>query len=97
MKQDVVYHLAYALIAIFLLLDSYYHALERAFRDQSNSMVRSIHAGSFDTKRLLVITSHKGILKTIGLTLRAAVSSPCTGGFYFILAGTVFLANWLCI
>lgn len=96
-KQEVVYHLAYALIGIFLLLDAYYHALERAFRDQSNSMVRSIHAGTFDTQRLLVITSHKGVWKTIGLTLKAAVSSPCTGGFYLILAATVFLANWLCI
>lgn len=95
-KPDVVYHLAYALIVIFLLLDSYYHALERSFRNQSNAMVRSIHKGSFDPTRLLVIVSHKGAWKTIALTLRASVTSPSTGGFYLILAATVFLANWLC-
>lgn len=95
-KPEVVYHLAYALIVIFLLLDSYYHALERFFRDQSNAMVKSIHKGSFDLSKLLVIVSHKGAWKTMALTLRAAVSSPSTGGFYLILAGTVFLTNWLC-
>jgi hypothetical protein len=95
-KPEVVYHLAYALIAIFLLLDSYYHALERFFRDQSNALVRSIHEGSFRPADLLVIVSHKGILKTIAFTLRASVTSPSTGGFYLILAGVVFLANWLC-
>jgi len=95
-KQEVVYHLAYALIVIFLLLDSYYHALERAFRDQSNGLVRSIHKGGFDPAKLLVIVSHKGVWKTIGLTLRASVTSPSTGGFYLILAATLFLANWLC-
>ena len=95
-KVDVVYHLAYALIVIFLLLDSYYHALERAFRTQSNQLVRSIHAGTCDPSKILVIESHKGALKTVGLTMRAAVSSPATGGFYLILAGAVFLTNWLC-
>lgn len=96
-KPEVVYHLAYALVVIFLLLDSYYHALERFFRDQSNAMVRSIHKGSFDPTKLLVIVSHKGAWKTIVLTLRASVTSPSTGGFYLILAATVFLANWLCL
>ncbi|HTB80261.1 MAG TPA: hypothetical protein VK717_05185 [Opitutaceae bacterium] len=95
-KQEVVYHLAYALIAIFLLLDSYYHALERAFRDQSNALVRSIHEGGFDSKKLLVIVSHKGVGKTICLTLCASVTSVSTGGFYMILAAAVFLTNRLC-
>jgi hypothetical protein len=95
-KPEVVYHLAYALIAIFLLLDSYYHALERFFRDQSNAMVRAIHKGHFDPSKLLVIVSHKGAWKTMVLTLRAAITSPSTGGFYLILAATVSLTNWLC-
>lgn len=95
-NHEVIYHLAYALIVIFWLLDSYYHALERAFRSQSNQLVRSIHAGTCDPARILVIESHKGVWKTVGLTLRAAVSSPATGGFYLILAAAVFLTNWLC-
>lgn len=95
-KQEVVYHLAYALVVIFLLLDSYYHALERFFRDQSNALVRSIHKGSFKTDKLLVIESHKGGWKTFGYTLQAAVTSLSTGGFYVILAATVFLTDWLC-
>ena len=96
-KVEVVYHLAYALIIIFLLLDSYYHALERAFRMQSNELIRSIHNGTCTSAKILVIESHKGAWKTVGLTLRAAVSSPATGGFYLILAGAVFLTNWLCL
>lgn len=95
-KPEVVYHLAYALIVIFLLLDSYYHALERAFRAQSNQLVRTIHNGACNPSKILVIESHKGAWKTVGLTLRAAVSSPATGGFYLILAGAVFLTDWLC-
>lgn len=95
-KPEVVYHLAYALVVIFLLLDSYYHALERFFRDQSNALVRSIHKGSFNPDKLLVIESHKGGWKTFRFTLRAAVTSLSTGGFYLILAAMVFLSNWLC-
>ncbi len=95
-KPEIVYHLAYALVGIFLLLDSYYHALERFFRDQSNALVRSIHKGGFNPDKLLVIESHKGGWKTFGYTMRAAVTSLSTGGFYLILAATVFLADWLC-
>jgi hypothetical protein len=94
-KPEVVFHLAYALIGIFLLLDSYYHALERFFRDQSNALVRSIHQGGFTPGKLLVIESHKGGWRTLGYTLRAAGTSLSTGGFYLILAATVFLTNWL--
>jgi hypothetical protein len=95
-NAEGIYHLAYALIIIFLLLDSYYHALERAFRIQSNQLVLSIHNGTCDGSKILVIESHKGVWKIVALTLRAAVSSPSTGGFYLILAGSVFLTNWLC-
>lgn len=95
-KLEAVYHLAYALIIIFLLLDSYYHALERFFREQSNTLIRSIHKGSFNPDKLLVIESHKGGWKTFVYTLRAAFTSLSTGGFYLILAATVFLADWLC-
>lgn len=95
-QKEVIFHLAYAIVGIFLLLDSYYHALERFFRTQSNTLIKSIHAGNFNPAKLLVIESHKGGLLTLGYTLKAACTSLSTGGFYGILAAAVFLTSRLC-
>jgi hypothetical protein len=91
----VVFRIAYGLTAVFWLLDSYYHALERAFRDQSNQLIRSIHNGTFVAKKLLVIVSQGGFWTTLGLTARAAFTSFSTIGFYLILGAAIFAAEQL--
>lgn len=97
LKADpaVVFKLAYALTAVFWLLDSYYHALERTFRGMSNQLVLSIHAGTLNPKELLVITSQGGFWATVALTAHAAFTSFSTIGFYFVLGAATFAADRL--
>ena len=84
--------LALAPVALFLLLDAYYLALERAFRKSYEGFVDKLHAGGLSTADLYSVKP-----KDMGVRLFAAcLRSFSIWLFYAVLLATVVLA-WLLV
>ena len=84
--------LALAPVALFLLLDAYYLALERAFRKSYDAFVAKLHKGGLEPDDLYAV-------KPIGMGARlvgACVWSFSVWLFYAVLIATIFLA-WLLV
>ena len=84
--------LALAPVALFLLLDAYYLALERAFRKSYEAVVAKLHKGRLEPGDLYAV-------KPVGMGVRLVVS--CLGAFsvclfYAVLTITIALA-WLLV
>jgi hypothetical protein len=82
-------------ILIFWWLDAYYHSLERAFRRQSLEFVRSIHAGTFDPKAVLVISDTRPSRQRFSDILTVGFSTAATIGFYGALLAAVLVVRRL--
>jgi hypothetical protein len=87
----------YALIAfiptaLFLILDVYYLALERCFRQSYNSFIEKLHAKQVIASDLYAVTP-KGSMKTFG----ASVLSFSIWPFYVTLAVMILLTKLLVI
>ena len=81
--------LALAPVALFLLLDAYYLALERAFRKSYDSFVAKLHSGDLAEADLYAV-------KPIGMGVRlvgACLISFSVWLFYAILTVTIALAR----
>ncbi len=72
-------------IVLFLMLDSYYLALERQFRDAYNDFVRKLHYGTATVDDLFFVAPRAGVVAT-SMNIVKAVGSIATWPFYVLLA-----------
>jgi hypothetical protein len=82
-------------IAIFWLLDAYYHALEHCFRRQANALVRSVQDGSFSARSLLIIETRHTRAEVFNATMWVAFTSAAAGGFYLSLVVAALVVSLL--
>ena len=86
----------YVLIALipavlFLILDTYYLALEKGFRGSYESFVRKIHLGELTPSDLYLVAPSGSILGRFAVSLRSFSIWP----FYPTLVIMILLARWL--
>jgi hypothetical protein len=72
-------------IVLFLVLDSYYLALERLFRALYNTFIRKLHAGTATVEDVFFLAPRSGIAATTKEIL-LAMSSIAVWPFYILLA-----------
>lgn len=88
----------YALIAavptlLFLVLDTYYLALERCFRNSYNDFIEKVHAGRVMAADLYAVTPKGSLPKTFAQSLRSFSIWP----FYATLGVMIWLSMWIVI
>lgn len=86
----------YALISViptvlFLVLDTYYLALEKAFRESYNIFIEKLHKKNIKAEDLYVVSPHGSILKAFGEALRSFSVWP----FYLMLLAMICIAKHL--
>ena len=84
--------LALAPVMLFLLLDAYYLALERAFRESYEAFVAKLHSDDLPATELYAV-------KPVGMGVRlvgACLGSFSVWLFYVVLIATIVLA-WLLV
>jgi len=92
-KPDYVW-ISVVPVALFLVLDSYYLALERQFRDLYNTFIKKLHDGSATVEDVFYVNAKSGVFATSWAILRAMVSmSVCP--FYGLLALTLLFVRLL--
>ncbi len=84
----------YALIAIiptflFLVLDSYYLALERMFRQSYNSFIEKLHSRKIVASDLYAVSPSGSLVNTFFASLRSFSIWP----FYLTLLGMIWIAK----
>lgn len=89
---------AYALIAaiptlLFLVLDSYYLALERCFRRSYNEFIDKVHAGRIVAADLYAVTPSGSLPKVFAQSLVSFSIWP----FYVTLGVMIWLSMWIVI
>ncbi|MDL1859658.1 hypothetical protein FBR04_01335 [Betaproteobacteria bacterium PRO7] len=72
-------------ITLFLVLDAYYLALERQFRDVYNSFIRKLHSGSATVDDVFIVAPRAGVTSSSASILKAA-GSMSVWPFYLLLA-----------
>jgi len=88
----------YALIAVvpallFLVLDTYYLALERCFRHSYNDFIDKVHSGRVVAADLYAVTPKGSLPKAFAQSLRSFSIWP----FYMTLGMMVWLSMWIVI
>ena len=84
--------LALAPTLLFLLLDAYYLALERAFRKSYDAFVAKLHTGGLATADLYVVKPTGMGIGLVWACIRASSVWP----FYVVLIATIAIA-WLLV
>ena len=84
----------YAMIAIiptflFLILDSYYLALERMFRQSYNSFIEKLHSRKIVASDLYAVSPCGSLVNTFFASLRSFSIWP----FYLTLLGMIWIAK----
>ncbi len=75
-------------LVTFLVLDAYYLALEKSFRQSYNDFVRKVHSNEATSEDLYLVSAH-GNWNTMQLQ---AIASFSVWGFYLLLVLMVVLA-----
>lgn len=90
-------HIFIALLptALFSLLDAYYLALERSFRDAYNDFVTNLHGGRYTTSDLYIVPPPPRASVLLRGKLWAMFMSVSVWLFYTFVVGTLALAWWL--
>lgn len=88
----------YALIAViptvlFLVLDAYYLALEKCFRQSYNAFIEKLHRGQVASADLYAVTPDGSVPRAVA----AALLSFSIWPFYGTLAGMIWLAKHVVI
>ncbi|MCP4566711.1 MAG: hypothetical protein GY841_03920 [FCB group bacterium] len=88
----------FALIAIipailFLVLDTYYLALEKMFRASYNSFIDKLHSGKLESSDLYAVIPKGSMFKTFFLSLISFSIWP----FYLTLLGMILIAKAIVI
>ena len=81
--------IALAPIALFWLLDSYYLALERGFRESYDALVGKVHDGQLRISDLFEVIPGGSTARGF---FSAMFTSPSTLPFYLVVIATVLLA-----
>jgi len=89
---------SYALIAgiptlLFLVLDSYYLALERCFRASYNEFIDKVHSRKVVASDLYAVVPKGSLVKVFFRSLGSFSIWP----FYLILGAMIWLAMWVVI
>jgi len=89
---------SYALIAaiptvLFLVLDAYYLALERCFRDSYNAFIEKLHGGQIQACDLYVVTPRGSVVKSFGASLLSFSVWP----FYLTLGAMIWIVKYVVI
>jgi carbon starvation protein CstA len=79
--------------AFFFLLDSYYLAQERSFRDIYNEFISDLHSGHAKTNRLFILKPLEGM--NMVNSLFASSLSFSIYPFYLTLVSTIIIARFL--
>lgn len=84
----------YALIAViptvlFLVLDSYYLALERMFRESYDSFIDKLHCGNVVASDLYAVSPHGSLFNTFFASLRSFSIWP----FYLTLLAMILIVK----
>ncbi|MBE9112052.1 hypothetical protein IQ273_21845 [Nodosilinea sp. LEGE 07298] len=74
---------------LFLILDTYYLALERGFRGSYNSFVKKIHTGTVEISDLFVVIPSGSLLRNFFKSLTSLSIWP----FYTVLLAMVYVAK----
>lgn len=77
-------------IVLFIVLDAYYLALERRFRDSYEGFVRKLHEGKATVEDAFVLSERVKLVKAILAVLRAFISFS-VWPFYSTLAALVWV------
>jgi hypothetical protein len=85
--------IAFVPVLLFFLLDAYYLAQERAFRDVYNHFVAKLHAGHATDQDLFVVKPLQGF--RVAQSLLVATGSFSIYPFYLVLAGIILIARYL--
>ncbi len=78
---------------LFLVLDAYYLAMEKLFRDSYNSLVRKLHEGGLDASDLYLVAPEGSIFRAFA---RALVSFSIWA-LYLTLIAMIYVAKVLVI
>lgn len=78
---------------LFLILDAYYLALERGFRNAYNAFIRKLHSEDLTANDLFVVVPEGGQLRLFG----SALFSFSVWPFYGTLAGMIYATKVLVI
>ena len=90
-----VQHALIALVPalLFLVLDAYYLALERGFRNAYDAFVRKLHSGELTHCDIYVVRPREAIPKLLLQSLTSFSIWP----FYLMVAGVALLAWWVIV
>ncbi|MFH1741796.1 MAG: hypothetical protein ABIH23_22560 [bacterium] len=86
-KADYVW-IAVIPIVLFLVLDAYYLALEKGFRNSYNKFIDKMHGGEVESRDLYAVIPSGSLFKLFFKSLR----SFSVGPFYVTLLAMVYLA-----
>jgi hypothetical protein len=93
-KPDYVW-ISVVPIVLFLVLDSYYLALERQFRGVYNDFIRKLHFGSATVEDVFFIAPRAGVLATF-FEIAKAGGSIAVWPFYILLGVMLLLVRvWI--
>jgi len=81
-------------VILFLFLDSYYLAIERAFRDVYNDFIRKVQEETVSVENTFVVTPISGNKKVICSVARA-LKSFSIWAFYGMLLLMLFMARYV--
>lgn len=83
--------IAYIPTLLFLVLDTYYLALEKGFRNSYNSFIKKLHKGSIDSEDLFAVVPKGDMIK---LFLKSLISFS-VWPFYLTLIIMIYIAKCL--
>ena len=91
MPQNVLIALVPAVL--FLILDTYYLALERGYRDAYTAFVHKLHSSGPCLADLYIVSPNGAIFKLFVQSLTSFSILP----FYLMVAAMVLLARWIIV
>ena len=86
-NYDFIY-IALAPVILFLLLDSYYLAMEKSFRDKYNSFIKKLHSGTAQKSDLFVVSPENAINS---LLILQSLKSISIWPFYVALIAVIIV------
>jgi len=78
---------------LFLVLDTYYLALERCFRESYNAFIEKLHTGQVQASDLYAVTPRGSVLRTFGASLLSFSIWP----FYLTLGAMIWVVKCVVI
>lgn len=90
-KGQYIY-VAIAPSILFALLDSYYLAMEKSFRDRYNSFIKKLHTGIVDKKDLFVVSPEVAVKSS---QIKDSIKSISIYPFYLALIALIIVIGFV--